>query len=37
LGTGYAAGSLAAEFSDTGVWRPAIKKIRSQQIFAEDD
>ena len=37
LGTGYAAGSLAAEFSDTGVWQSAIKKIRSQQIFAEDD
>jgi len=28
LGTGYAAGSLAAEFSDTGAWWPAINKIR---------
>ncbi|MCX7086614.1 MAG: FAD-dependent oxidoreductase [Methylococcales bacterium] len=36
LSTGYAAGGLAAEFSDTGAWQSAIKKIRQQQIFAED-
>jgi FAD dependent oxidoreductase len=34
LGTGYAAGCLAAEFSDTGAWQTAIKKIRSEQITA---
>lgn len=33
LGTGYAAGSLAAEFSNSGTWRDAIQKIRSQQIM----
>jgi ribosomal protein S11 len=32
LGTGYAAGCLAAEFSDTGFWQSAINKIRNQQI-----
>ena len=32
LGTGYAAGSLAAEFSATGAWQSAIEKIRSQQV-----
>jgi hypothetical protein len=36
LGTGYAAGSLAAEFSATGIWQSAIEKIRSKQIFAEE-
>lgn len=34
LGTGYAAGCLAAEFSDTDVWQSAIKKIRRLQITA---
>jgi FAD dependent oxidoreductase len=33
LSTGYAAGCLAAEFCDTGVWQNAIKKIRNQQLF----
>jgi FAD dependent oxidoreductase len=33
LGTGYAAGCLAAEFSDSGTWQDAIQKIRSQQIM----
>ncbi|WP_411728444.1 FAD-dependent oxidoreductase [Methyloglobulus sp.] len=36
LGTGYAAGCLAAEFSDTGTWQSAIDKIRRLQIFAEE-
>lgn len=36
LGTGYAAGSLAAQFSNTKEWQTAIKAIRSQQIFAEE-
>jgi ribulose 1,5-bisphosphate synthetase/thiazole synthase len=36
LSTGYAAGCMAAELSDTGAWQPAIKKIRRQQIFTED-
>ncbi len=35
LSTGYAAGSLAAELSDTGDWQPAIKKIRNQQLFTD--
>ncbi len=35
LGTGYAAGSLAAQFSNAREWQTAIKTIRSQQIFAE--
>ncbi len=34
--TGYAAGSLAAEFSDTGIWHSAIPKIQSQQMLAEE-
>jgi FAD dependent oxidoreductase len=34
LGTGYAAGCLAAEFSDTGTWQSAIKKIRRLQVTA---
>jgi len=34
LSTGYAAGCLAAEFSDTGIWQTAIKKIRQRQIAA---
>jgi FAD dependent oxidoreductase len=36
LGTGYAAGCLAAQLSNTGEWQTAIKKIRSQQIVAEE-
>ncbi|MDD2724170.1 MAG: FAD-dependent oxidoreductase [Methylovulum sp.] len=34
LSTGYAAGCLAAEFSDTGIWQTAIAKIRRRQIAA---
>jgi FAD dependent oxidoreductase len=36
LGTGYAAGCLAAEFCDTGLWQTAIKQIRNQQITTHD-
>jgi len=36
LGTGYAAGSLAARFSSTGEWTTTIKIIRNRQIFADE-
>jgi FAD dependent oxidoreductase len=36
LGTGYAAGALAAEFSNSGTWQNAVPTIRRQQICAGD-
>ncbi|MCF6202130.1 MAG: FAD-dependent oxidoreductase [Methylococcaceae bacterium] len=35
LGTGYAAGGLAAEFVREGDWKIALEKIRTKQVFAE--
>jgi len=35
LETGFAAGGLAAEFCQSGIWGNAIKAIQAQQLFAE--
>lgn len=34
LSTGYAAGMLAAEYIQSGIWQSAIAKIQRQQIFS---
>lgn len=36
LSTGYAAGMLAAEFSQNGSWQTAIARIRNKQVFSND-
>lgn len=36
LSTGYAAGMLAVELVQQGVWQTAIEKIRAKQVFSEE-